>query len=126
MLPSSGQIQHAAQVVYEAMPATPQYCWPLLSERAGAEVWIKHENHTPLCAFKTRTALTYFHHLRETGEAPRCAVAATRGNYGQAVAFAACRNGIEPVLFVPRGNSPAKNRAMCALGATLIEHGDDF
>jgi threonine dehydratase len=126
MLPSLDVIQRAAQVVYQAMPATPQYYWPLLSERAGAEVWLKHENHNPLGAFKTRTALTYFHHLHESGQAPLCAVAATRGNYGQAVAFAARRYGIEPVVFVPYGNSLSKNRAMRSLGATLIEHGDDF
>jgi len=53
-------------------------------------------------------------------------VAATRGNYGQAVAFAARRTGVEPVLYVPHGNSVSKNRAMRSLGATLVEHGDDF
>jgi threonine dehydratase len=126
MLPSAESIQRAAQVIYEAMPPTPQYSWPLLSERAGAEVWLKHENHTPLGAFKIRSALIYFHQLRESGAIPRCAVAATRGNYGQAVAFAARRAGIEPVIFVPRGNSESKNRAMRSLGATLVEHGDDF
>src|SRR5689334_6830244 len=126
MLPSLDVIQRASQVVCEAMLPTPQYQWPLLSERVGAEVWLKHENHNPLGAFKTRTALTYFQHLHESGQAPRCAVAATRGNYGQAVAFAARRYGIEPVVFVPHGNSSSKNRAMRSLGATLIEHGDDF
>jgi len=126
MLPSADIIRRAAETVYEAMPPTPQYCWPLLSERAGAEVWLKHENHTPLGAFKIRSALTYFRNLRESGARPRCAVAATRGNYGQAVAFAARRDGIEPVIFVPRGNSASKNRAMRSLGATLVEHGDDF
>jgi threonine dehydratase len=98
----------------------------LLSDRAGAEVWLKHENHTPLGAFKTRSAITYFHRLGESGETPRIAVAATRGNYGQAVAFAARRAGIEPVIYVPRGNSESKNRSMRGLGATLVEHGDDF
>jgi threonine dehydratase len=126
MLPSADTIECAARVIYEAMPPTPQYQWPLLSERAGTEVWLKHENHTPLGAFKIRSALIYFHQLCESGPKPRCAVAATRGNYGQAVAFAARRAGIEPVIFVPRGNSESKNRAMRSLGATLIEHGDDF
>src|SRR3954454_23423798 len=125
-LPTADQICRAAQSIYEAMPPTAQYSWPLLSQRAGTEVWIKHENHTPLGAFKTRSALTYFRSLRESGAAPQCAVAATRGNYGQAVAFAARREGITPVIYVPHGNSPSKNRAMRALGATLVEHGDDF
>jgi threonine dehydratase len=126
MLPSADRIRRAAQALHAAMPPTPQYRWPLLCARAGAEVWLKHENHTPLGAFKTRTALTYFDCLLESGAKPRCAAAATRGNYGQAVAFAACRHGIEPVLFVPHGNSASKNRSMESLGATLIEHGNDF
>src|SRR5215831_5976359 len=102
MLPNAATIRRAADVVYTAMPPTPQFCWPLLSERAGAKVWLKHENHTPLGAFKTRSSLTYFHRLREAGGAPRCAVTATRGNHGQAVAFAARRAGMEPVIYVPR------------------------
>ncbi|MBS1853961.1 MAG: threonine dehydratase [Acidobacteria bacterium] len=126
MLPSADLIRRASDAVYEAMPPTPQYRWPLLCERAGAEVWLKHENHTPLGAFKIRSALTYFRRLRESGASPKCAVAATRGNYGQAVAFAARREGIEPVIYVPHGNSPSKNRAMRSLGATLVEHGDNF
>jgi threonine dehydratase len=126
MLPSAEVIRRAAGTVYEAMPATPQYLWPLLSARAGAEVWIKHENHNPLGAFKIRSALTYFRRLLENGPAPRYAVAATRGNYGQAVAFAARRAGVEPVIYVPHGNSSSKNRAMRSLGATLVEYGDDF
>lgn len=126
MLPSADAIHHAAQTIYEAMPPTPQYNWPLLSARAGAQVWLKHENHTPLGAFKIRSALVYFRHLRESGAPPRCAVAATRGNYGQAVAFAARREGIEPVIYVPYGNSTSKNQAMLALGAILVEFGDDF
>jgi threonine dehydratase len=126
MLPAKEQIRDAARIVYDAMPATPQYAWPLLRERSGAEVWLKHENHTPLGNFKTRSALVYFQRLLDSGVKPQCAVAATRGNYGQAVAFAARRAGIDPVLYVPHGNSASKNRAMRALGATLVEHGDDF
>ncbi|MDE3168035.1 MAG: threonine dehydratase [Acidobacteriota bacterium] len=126
MLPSAAEIRRAADAVYEAMPPTPQFRWPLLGERAGAEVWLKHENHTPLGAFKIRSALAYFRRLRESGAAPECAVAATRGNYGQAVAFAARREGIQPVIYVPHGNSESKNRAMRALGARLVEFGEDF
>ena len=79
MLPSAEVIRRAAGTVYEAMPATPQYRWPLLSARAGAEVWIKHENHNPLGAFKIRSALTYFRRLLENGAAPRCAVSSPTG-----------------------------------------------
>src|SRR5262245_19539986 len=115
MLPSSDRIARAAEFVYKTMPPTPQYRWPLLSERAGAEVWVKHENHTPLGNFKTRSALVYFRRLIESGPTPRCTVAATRGNYGQAVAFAARQAGVQPVIYVPHGNSASKNRAMRSL-----------
>ncbi len=125
-LPAGVEIERACAIVYAAMPPTAQYCWPLLSERAGCEVWLKHENHTPLGAFKTRSALVYFRRLREAGSGVRVAVTATRGNFGQAVAFAARREGMEAVVYVPRGNSADKNRSMRGLGATLIEHGADF
>jgi threonine dehydratase len=125
-LPSREKIEDACRIVYEAMPPTAQYRWPLLSGRAGCEVWLKHENHTPLGAFKIRGGLVYFRRLREAGGGARVAVTATRGNFGQAVAFAAQREGVASVVYVPRGNSPGKNRAMESLGARLVEHGDDF
>jgi threonine dehydratase len=108
------------------MPATPQYSWPLLNQRAGTEVWVKHENHTPLGAFKIRSGLVYFRRLRESGKNVRIVVTATRGNYGQAVAFAAGREGMKAIVYVPHGNSPSKNLAMRALGGCLVEYGDDF
>jgi threonine dehydratase len=125
-LPLRPIIEDACRIVYEAIPPTPQYCWPQLSHRAGCEVWLKHENHGPLGAFKSRGALVYFRRLRQAGCDGRLAVTATRGNFGQAVAFAAQREGIQAVVYVPRGNSPAKNRAMESLGASLVEYGDDF
>src|SRR5664280_447558 len=124
--PSRQKIENACQIVYEAMAPTAQYCWPLLSERAGCEVWLKHENHGPLGAFKIRSGLVYFRRLRESGSAARVAVTATRGNFGQAVAFAARREGMDAVVYVPHGNSAGKNRAMRSLGARLVEHGEDF
>lgn len=126
ILPTSQKIEAACRIVYEAMPPTPQYPWPLLSQRAGCDVWLKHENYGPLGAFKIRSALVYFRRLRETGASVRVAVTATRGNFGQAVAFAARREGMEAVVYVPHGNSPGKNRAMRSLGARLVEHGQDF
>src|ERR1039457_4118872 len=124
--PSPQIIEDACRIVYEAMQPTPQYRWPLLCQRAGCEVWLKHENHGPLGAFKIRSALVYFRRLREAGGAERVAVTATRGNFGQAVAFAARREGMQAVVYVPYGNSPGKNRAMQSLGARLVEHGADF
>jgi threonine dehydratase len=125
-LPGLAIIERASEIVYAAMPPTPQHSWPLLNQRAGAEVWVKHENHTPLGAFKIRSGLTYFRRLRESGYTGKVAVAATRGNFGQAVAFAAKREGMSAVVYVPHGNSASKNRAMRALGACLVEHGAEF
>jgi threonine dehydratase len=116
----------AAAVVYGAMPPTPQQRWPLLDERAGARVWVKHENQTPVGAFKVRGGLVYFERLRASGAAVEGVVAATRGNHGQSIGFAAARHGIAAAIVVPHGNSAGKNAAMRALGVELIEEGHDF
>jgi threonine dehydratase len=108
------------------MPPTPQYRWPLLCERLGTEVWVKHENHTPIGAFKARTAIVYAEELLKRQPGTRGLIAATRGNHGQSVALAAQRKKLECVIVVPHGNSAAKNAAMRAQGAKLIEHGEDF
>jgi len=108
------------------MPPTPQYRWPLLQARAGRELWVKHENHTPVGAFKVRGGLVYFHELLKAAQRPDGVIAATRGNHGQSIAFAAGRAGIEATIVVPRNNSREKNNAMRALGAQLVEYGDDF
>lgn len=125
MLPTLAEIQAASQIVYEVMPPTPQYCWPLLCERLGAEVWVKHENHTPTGAFKIRGGLVYFSDLGRDKNI-KGVVTATRGNHGQSVALAAKRYGISSKIIVPHGNSLEKNAAMRALGAELIEYGEDF
>jgi threonine dehydratase len=124
-LPTKTEIEQACRIVYEAMQPTPQYAWPRLTERIGVEVWIKHENHGPVGAFKIRGALVYFRHLREQGQ-PVGVITATRGNHGQAVGFAVRREGIPATVYVPYGNSVSKNRAMRSLGVTLVEHGQDF
>ena len=108
------------------MSPTPQYTWPLLNQRLGAEVWIKHENHTPVGAFKLRGALVYLEWLKQTQPGVAGVVAATRGNHGQGVGMAARLIGFKAVIVVPHGNSPEKNRAMQAQGVELVEHGHDF
>jgi threonine dehydratase len=120
------ELEQAAAVVYEAMTPTPHQRWPLLDARCGGPVWVKHENHTPVGAFKVRGGLAYFDALRRAGSAVKGVVAATSGNHGQSIAFAAARHGIPAALVVPHGNSTGKNRAMQALGAELIEEGHDF
>jgi threonine dehydratase len=119
-------IEAAAQVVYRAFQATPQYRWATLSQRLGTDCWVKHENHTPVGAFKIRGGLTYFDQLRQRGELPGEVMSATRGNHGQSIAWAARAHGVACSIVVPHGNSVEKNAAMRALGATLIEHGNDF
>ena len=124
--PTSAEFEAVQRTVYAAMPATPQYPWPLLAEALGAEVWVKHENHTPLGAFKVRGGLVYLKALREREPQGRGVISATRGNHGQSMAFAARRHGLTATIVVPHGNSVEKNAAMRALGAELIEHGEDF
>ena len=119
---SLAELEAAARIVYAAMAPTPQYAWPLLGERAGCEVWVKHENHTPTGAFKVRGGLVYFERRRP----PRGVISATRGNHGQSLAFAGRRAGIPVTIVVPQGNSVEKNAAMRAFGAELIEHGQDY
>lgn len=125
-LPSLDKVREAQAVIYRYMPPTPQYSWPLISERLQCEAWIKHENHTPVGAFKIRGALLYMDWLRQTQPGLKGVVAATRGNHGQGVAMAARLNGIRCLIVVPHGNSVEKNRAMIAQGAELVEQGKDF
>ena len=126
LLPTLADIEAAAQVVYRDFAATPQYRWGLLSQRLGTDCWLKHENHTPVGAFKIRGGLTYFDQLAQRGRLPQEVISATRGNHGQSMGWAARRHGVACTIVVPRGNSVEKNAAMRALGVTLIEHGDDF
>jgi threonine dehydratase len=126
VLPGLSEIEAAARLIYRSMPATPQYSWPLINARAGAEVWVKHENHTPVGAFKARGGLVYMDWLRRERPEIKTVASATRGNHGQSIPFAAAQHGIRVVIVVPFGNSAEKNRAMQALGAELVEFGEDF
>jgi threonine dehydratase len=125
-LPTLQDIEAAAQVVYREFAATPQYRWSLLSEMLGTTCWVKHENHTPVGAFKIRGGLTYFDQLAQTGTLPAEVFGATRGNHGQSMGWAARAHGVTCHVVVPLGNSLEKNAAMRALGVNLIEHGADF
>jgi threonine dehydratase len=120
------EIESALPVVRAAVPPTPQYAWPQLAMRTGVEVFVKHENHTPTGAFKVRGGLVYMDRLRRAQPHIKGIMAATRGNHGQSLAFAARRAGIAAAIVVPHGNSIEKNAAMRAFGAELMEHGRDF
>jgi len=125
MLPTLQEIEAAESLVHSVVPPTPQYSWPLLCERLGVEIWLKHENHTPVGAFKIRGGLVYFADLAARGGVKEV-ITATRGNHGQSIALSARRYGLSATVVVPRGNSTEKNAAMRALGANLIECGEDF
>src|SRR5229473_1074413 len=112
------RLEDAAALVRTVVPATPQYCWPLLSRRTGAELWVKHENHTPIGAFKLRGGLVYLDALRRAQPQIRGVITATRGNHGQSIAYAAARLGLAATIVVPHGNSVEKNRAIEAFGET--------
>ncbi len=118
---------HAARdLVHRHMPPTPVYAWPLLRDRVGTEIWVKHENHTPCGAFKMRGGLVYLDELVRTQ--PDCPgiITATRGNHGQSIPYAARAHGIPVKVYVPEGNSVEKNSAMRAWGAEVITFGSDF
>src|SRR6266568_1450204 len=120
------ELESILPIVRAAVSPTPQYAWPLLRARTGVDVVVKHENHTPIGAFKVRGGLVYFHRLKR--ERPQVAgvITATRGNHGQSFAFAGAQKNVPVAIVVPHGNSAEKNAAMRAFGAELIEHGRDF
>lgn len=125
-LVSDDALEQAVRDVRAAMGPTLANPWPLLAEAAGCEVWLKHENHTPTGAFKVRGGLHLLANMARRETRPRGLITATRGNHGQSIPFAAARHGIPVTVVVPRGNSAEKNAAMRALGARLIEHGENF
>src|SRR5215469_6332613 len=126
LLPTLDEIRRAQDLVYALMQPTPQISWPLLNRRLGTEVWVKHENHTPIAAFKARTAIVYAAEVFKHSPGIRGLITATRGNHGQSVALAGTRFGVPVSIVVPFGNSLEKNAAMRAQGATLVEYGQDF
>jgi threonine dehydratase len=124
--PDKRDLIAASDIVYQYMMPSAQLLWPLLNERCGCEVVVKHENHNPTGAFKVRGGLVYVHNLRTIEPHATGIVTATRGNHGQSVAYAASRHGLSSTIVVPEGNNPEKNLAIQALGAELVVHGKDF
>jgi len=123
---SLDELAAATAVVRSGVPPTPAYAWPLLAKALGTEVVVKHENHTPIGAFKVRGGLVYVDALCRSGPRPNGLVTATRGNHGQSIALAAARHGLRLTIVVPQGNSREKNAAMAAFGGELITSGNDF
>jgi threonine dehydratase len=125
-LPSAAEIQSAEALIHPVVPVSPSFRWPLLEAEGGGEVWLKHEKHSPVGAFKLRGGLVYLDELLRREPCVPGVIAASTGNHGQSISFAARQKGIRSVIVVPRGNNPEKNRAMRSLGAELIEHGEQF
>ena len=125
-LPTLSEIEAAKALIRPHIRETPMYRWPLLEAGLGCELWLKHENHTPVGAFKIRGGLVYMDELKRVQPDVRGVIAATTGNHGQSIAYAARLNGLRAVIVVPQGNNPEKNAAMRSLGAELIEHGNEF
>jgi len=90
------ELANAAGLVRSLVPPTAAYAWPLLAQRTGATVIVKHENHTPTGSFKVRGGLTYLDALLRTGQRPKGLVTATRGNHGQSIALAGAATGFPP------------------------------
>ena len=123
---SRDDLERATRLVHSVIPATPQYSWPLLAQRLGCEVVVKHENHTPIGAFKLRGGLAYLDGLKRERAGVNGVISATRGNHGQSLALAGRQFDLPVTIVVPYGNSAEKNAAMRAFGAELVEHGRDF
>jgi threonine dehydratase len=123
---SLAELEGVIPLVRQSVLPTPQYAWPLLRERLGVEVVVKHENHTPIGSFKVRGGVVFFDRLKRQRPEVRGIITATRGNHGQSLAFAGARAGVAVTIVVPQGNSIEKNVAMRSFGAELIEHGRDF
>lgn len=125
-LPNLAEIEAAKALIRSHIHETPTYRWPLLEKGLGCELWLKHENHTPVGAFKIRGGLVYMNELKRAEPGVRGVIAATTGNHGQSITFAAKLNGLRAVIVVPHGNNPEKNTSMRSLGAELVEHGEQF
>jgi threonine dehydratase len=120
------ELEQAHELVGRAVAPTPAHAWPLLAQRLGTHVLVKHENHTPTGGFKVRGGLVYVDRLKRAQPQTQGLISATTGNHGQSLAFAGRRCGLPVTIYVPHGNSVEKNSAMRAFGATLVEHGTDF
>jgi threonine dehydratase len=124
-LPTYADVIAAAPIVHRHLKPTPLYEWPALSRMLGFRYLLKHENHTPTTAFKVRGGIHLVARLPDE-QKRRGIIGCTTGNHGQSLAYAARLFGVRCVLVVPAVNNPDKIAAMHALGAELIEHGQDF
>lgn len=124
-MPTIQDIFRARRHVYKHLKPTPLHHYPGLSKLIGADVWVKHENHQPIGAFKVRGGLNLAAQLLKSNRKSGLYTAST-GNHGQSIAFAARVSGADATIAVPEDANPSKVEAMKNLGATVVKHGDDF
>jgi threonine dehydratase len=123
--PSFDDVLAARERIAPHLSPTPLYAWPMLSELVGTQIWVKHENHQPVGAFKVRGGVNLVSQLSED-ERERGLISASTGNHGQSIAFAAKRFGVRAIVCVPEGANPLKVSAIAALGAEIVTEGRDF
>jgi len=124
-IPGMSDVLLARQRIAPFLQPTPLFTHPALSKLVGTEVWVKHENHQPVGAFKVRGGINLLSTLSDE-ERGRGVIAASTGNHGQSIAYAARLFGVHAVVIVPVGANPVKVAAMRGLGSEVIEHGRDF
>jgi threonine dehydratase len=125
MVPTLNDIYSARTRIGDVIRPTPLLRHPLLSEKTGLDLHVKHENHNPTSAFKIRGGLNLVRSM-PAEERRRGIVTASTGNHGQSIAFASQLERVKCTVFVPLGNNPEKNAAMRAFGAVVTEGGRDF
>ena len=124
-IPTLHDIMAARPNVYRYLKPTSLHYYSGLSDLVGAKIWVKHENHQPVGAFKVRGGLNLAANLSETERQAGLFTAST-GNHGQSIAFAAKAHGLKAIIAVPEGANPGKVAAMRGLGAEVVFHGQDF
>src|SRR5260221_13677541 len=124
-VPDLADVLAARQRIGPYLRPTPLYRYPALDAMTGAQVWVKHENHQPVGAFKVRGGVNLMSQLGPE-ERRRGVIAASTGNHGQSVAYAADLFGVRAIICVPEQANPVKIESMQALGAEVVFHGRDF
>ncbi len=123
--PSFADVLRARRRIAPYLQRTPLHTYPALNRLLGAELWVKHENHQPIGAFKVRGGVNLMSRL-DAGERERGVVAASTGNHGQSIAYAARLFGVRAIICVPEGANPVKVDSIRSLGAEIVFHGRDF
>jgi len=123
--PTFHDVLQARQIISQYLRPTPLYHYGALDQLLGAEVWVKHENHQPVGAFKVRGAINLVSHL-SADEKRRGVITASTGNHAQSIAYASRLFGVKATIVMPVGANPGKVEATRHWGAEIVFHGKDF